>query len=104
VTAAYSNISELSPVSSVIAARRFELLGVAKKVATPVPSPLMPVETGKPVQLVRVPLAGVPSAGVTRVGEVARTGAPDPVAVVQAGSAEAPPPTRISVVAPAASV
>lgn len=59
---------------------------------------------GRPVQLVNVPDDGVPSAGVTRVGEVARTGAPLPVAVVQMGNALAPPPTSISVVAPAASV
>ena len=50
-----------SPVSSVTAAIRFALDGVARNVATPVPSPLMPVETGKPVQLVSVPLLGVPS-------------------------------------------
>ena len=46
----------------------------------------------------------MPNTGVTSVGEVARTGAPLPVAVVQTGSADAPPPTSISVVAPAASV
>ena len=40
----------------------------------------------------------------TRAGELARTGAPVPVAVVQIGRALAPPPTRISVVAPAARV
>jgi hypothetical protein len=38
-------------------------LGVpVRSVATPVPSPLTPVEIGKPVQLVRVPALGVPSA------------------------------------------
>ena len=36
---------------------------------------------------------------VVRSGEVARTGAPEPVAVVQTGRA-VPPPTRISVVPP----
>ena len=56
------------------------------------------------MQFVSVPLVGVPRRGVTKVGDVARTGAPDPVAVVQTGSADVPPPTRISVVAPAASV
>ena len=56
------------------------------------------------VQLERLPDVGVPSAGVTRVGEVALTGAPLPVAVVHIGRADAPPPTRISVVAPLASV
>lgn len=54
------------------------------------------------VQLARLPLLGVPNAGVTSVGLVARTGAPDPVAVVHTGKALAPPPTRTSVVAPAA--
>ena len=52
----------------------------------------------------RLPLVGVPSSGVVRVGDVALTGAPDPVAVVQTGSAEAPPPTRTAVVAPLANV
>jgi len=42
--------------------------------------------------------------GVTRAGEVALTGEPEPVAVVQTGNAEAPPPTRIVVVAPLAKV
>jgi len=37
---------------------------------------------GYPVQLVNVPLDGVPRAGVIRVGEVALTGAPVPVDVV----------------------
>lgn len=45
-----------------------------------------------------------PSTGVTSDGLVSLTGAPDPVAVVQIGRAEAPPPTRISVVAPVARV
>ena len=52
------------PVSPVTAAARFAELGVARKVATPVPSPLRPEATGRPVQFVSVPLAGVPSAGV----------------------------------------
>jgi hypothetical protein len=44
-------------------------------VVTPVPPlvtpsvPVTPVVSGKPVQLVSVPLAGVPSAGVVRVGD-----------------------------------
>ena len=54
---------------------------------------------GKPVALVSVPDAGVPRTGVTSVGDVARTGAPVPVAAVQTGKA-APPPTSRSVVAP----
>lgn len=50
------------PVSSVNAAAKFALDGVARKVATLVPSPLTPVDIGKPVQEVSVPLEGVPSA------------------------------------------
>jgi hypothetical protein len=67
------------PVSSVIAAARLALDGVAKNVATFAPSPLTPVATGNPVQLVSVPDAGVPSAGVTSVGDVASTTLPLPV-------------------------
>lgn len=66
--------------------------------------PVTPVVSGSPVAFVSTKAVGVPSAGVTSVGEVARTGEPDPVAVVQTGKAAAPPPTKISVVAPAASV
>ena len=62
-----ANTAEPVPVSSVKAVRKLALLGVAKKVAIPVPNPLTPVATGKPVQLVKVPLAGVPSAGATIV-------------------------------------
>jgi len=43
------------PVSPVTAEAKFALDGVAKKVATPLPNPLMPVATGNPVQLVNVP-------------------------------------------------
>jgi hypothetical protein len=45
----------------------------------PVPKPEIPLATGRPVQFVRVPLAGVPRAGVISVGELAKTSAPDPV-------------------------
>jgi len=58
------------PVSSVTAASKLALVGVAKNVAIPVPSPLMPVPTGKPVQLVNVPEVGVPRIGATIVGDV----------------------------------
>ena len=78
------NTSEPVPVSSVTAERRFELDGVDKKVATPVPSPDIPVETGSPMQFVNVPAEGVPSAGVTRVGDVANTNDPVPVSSVTA--------------------
>lgn len=58
------------PVSSVMAANKFALDGLARNAETFVPSPLTPVEIGKPVQLVKVPDDGVPRTGVTRVGEV----------------------------------
>lgn len=60
--------------------------------------------SGRSIQFVSVPDVGVPRAGVTSVGLVALTGDHDPVAVVHTGRAEAPPPTRTSVVAPFASV
>jgi hypothetical protein len=47
------------PVSSVKAAARFALDGVARKVATPVPKPDTPVEIGRPVAFVSVTDAGV---------------------------------------------
>ena len=77
-----ANTAAPLPVSSVKAAAKFALLGVAKKVATPVPNPETPVLIGKPVALVKVPLVGVPRIGVTRVGLVANTKAPDPVSSV----------------------
>jgi hypothetical protein len=70
------------PDSSVIAVARLALDGVASHAATPVPSPLIPVDTGSPVQFVSTPLAGVPRAGVTSVGLVAKTAAPLPVSSV----------------------
>jgi hypothetical protein len=44
--------------------------------------PVTPVLNGKPVALVKTPLAGVPKAGVTRVGDVFKTTDPDPVDAV----------------------
>lgn len=64
-----ANTSEPVPVSSVTAVRKLALVGVAKKAATPVPRPDTPVDTGKPVQLVKVPEAGVPRLGVKKVGD-----------------------------------
>ena len=64
------------PVSSVNAAAKFADDGVARKVATFVPRPETPVETGSPVQLVSVPLEGVPRTGVTSVGEVKESVSP----------------------------
>jgi hypothetical protein len=63
-------------------------LPVPVEVVTPVPPfntgkvPVTPVVKGKPVALVRTPDVGVPNAGVTSVGLVARTTEPVPVAVV----------------------
>ena len=58
------------PVSSVTAAARFALEGVARNVAIPVPKPDMPVVIDKLVQLVNVPDCGVPRIGVVSVGDV----------------------------------
>jgi hypothetical protein len=77
-----ANTSAPVPVSSVTAAMRFALLGVARNVATPVPRPETPVEIGRPVALVRTAALGVPKAGVVKVGLVASaTTVPDPVVV-----------------------
>ena len=72
------------PVSSVSAAAKFAEEGVAKNVATFAAKPEIPVATGKPVQLVRVPEVGVPKTGVVNVGlvsagDVPNTKAPEPV-------------------------
>jgi hypothetical protein len=48
--------------------------------------PVTPVVKGKPVALVRVADEGVPSAGVTKVGDVANTKAPEPVSSVTAAA------------------
>ena len=74
-----SNTNAPEPTSPVTAAARFAEDGVAKNVATPVPSPLTPVEIGSPVAFVSVRALGVPRLGVTSVGEVAKTSEPDPV-------------------------
>jgi hypothetical protein len=50
------------PVSSETAAAKLDEDGVAKKVATPVPKPEIPVATGRPVAFVSVIEAGVPYA------------------------------------------
>ena len=63
-------------------------LNAADAVVCPVPPlpmgnvPVTPVVSGSPVALVRMPDVGVPSAGVTKVGDVANTSAPDPVSSV----------------------
>jgi hypothetical protein len=48
--------------------------------------PVTPVVKGKPVALVSTPEAGVPRAGVTSVGELANTNAPEPVSSVTAAA------------------
>jgi hypothetical protein len=81
-----ANTSAPEPVSSDTAEARLAEDGVAKKVATPEPNPDTPVEIGSPVAFVRVAEEGVPSAGVTSVGELAKTKAPDPVSSVTAAA------------------
>jgi hypothetical protein len=77
-----ANTNEPVPVSSVTAAAKLAALGVAKKVATPVPKPLTPVLIGKPVAFVNVADVGVPKTGVTNVGDVAKANTvPVPVVV-----------------------
>ena len=56
------NTKEPVPVSSDTTEIKFALVGVVKNVATPVPKPDTPVEIGKPVVFVNVPLDGVPNA------------------------------------------
>ena len=73
------------PVSSVTALIRLALEGVAKNVPTPVPRLAIPL-IGRPVQFVSVPDAGVPRTGVTSVGLVANTNAPEPVSSVTAAA------------------
>jgi hypothetical protein len=79
-----ANTNAPEPVSSVTAEARFADEGVARKVATFAARPETPLEIGNPVQFVSVPDEGVPSAGVTRVGDVANTNAPEPVSSVTA--------------------
>ena len=61
----FANTAAPVPVSSVRAAAKFALDGVAKNVATSVAKPDTPVAIGKPVQLVNVPEVGMPRIGVT---------------------------------------
>jgi hypothetical protein len=74
-----ANTKEPVPVSSVTAEIKLADDGVPRNVATPVPRPETPVEIGKPVRLVATPEAGVPKAGVTRVGLFDNTTLPVPV-------------------------
>src|SRR3989338_6525707 len=77
------NTTAPDPVSPVTAAAKLAVEGVARKVATPVPSPEIPVETGRPVALVRVAADGVQRFGVVKTGETAKTAAPVPVSSVR---------------------
>jgi hypothetical protein len=79
-----ANTRAPEPVSSVTAVAKLAEDGVARNVATPVPRPDTPVEIGRPVAFVKTPDAGVPRAGVTKVGEVANTAEPLPVSSVKA--------------------
>lgn len=104
--------SEPVPVSSVTAEIKLALDGVASQVAIPEPRPEIPVDTGRPVALVRVAAEGVPKFGVVNVGELEKTKEPEPVSslmiearpaeVVVAVKAEVPLPIRrpVSEVAP----
>jgi hypothetical protein len=87
-----ANTKAPDPVSSVTAEAKLADDGVPKKVATPVPKdvipvpplatgkvPVTPVVRGRPVKLVATPEAGVPNAGVTKVGLFDRTTEPVPV-------------------------
>lgn len=77
------------PVSPVTAEAKFALDGVPSHVATPAPSPDIPVLTGSPVAFVNVTALGVPKFGVVSVGLVANTTVlPDPVVVA---AVNAPP-------------
>lgn len=62
------NTNAPEPVSPVTAAAKLVEEGVVKNVATPVPKLATPVATGRPVQFVKVPDAGVPNAGLTMIG------------------------------------
>ena len=66
-----ANTSDPVPVSSVTAEIRLADEGVASQVAMPVPSPLIPLLTGNPVQFVSVPDVGVPKTGVVNCIDVA---------------------------------
>jgi len=96
-----ANTRAPEPVSSVTAAARLAELGVARKVATPVPRPDTPVLMGRPVALVSVADEGVPRAGVTSVGDVANTSAPEPVSSVTAAArlAELGVPKKVATLA-----
>ena len=88
------------PDSSVKAAAKFALLGVAKNAATLAPNPETPVDIGSPVTLVMVPDAGVPRAGAVIVGlvNVLLVRVCVPVSVTNSTSAAANPAFQTSAV------
>lgn len=77
-----ANTNEPEPVSSVTADAKLAEDGAPRNVATPEPSPSTPVLIGNPVPFVKTMAVGVPSAGVTNVGDVDSTTLPVPVDVV----------------------
>lgn len=68
-----ANTAAPEPVLSVSAAARFADDGVPSQVEIPVPSPLTPVDIGRPVAFVSVPEAGVPRFGAINVGPLSTT-------------------------------
>ena len=76
------NTSAPVPVSSVSAAARLADEGAPRNSATPAARPDTPVSIGKPVQLVKMPLNGVPRRGARRVGALLNTARPVPVSSV----------------------
>src|SRR5439155_17537440 len=93
-------VGNVTPVAAVIvkvlanapAVVRFPPSVIVPVLLTPVPPfaagrmPVTPVVSGNPVHEVNVPDCGVPRRGVTNVGEVANTAAPDPVSSVKAAA------------------
>jgi hypothetical protein len=77
-----ANTNDPEPVSSVTADFKFALDGTPKKVATPAPKLVIEAK-GSPVQFVKTPEEGVPKAGVTNTGEVAKTAFPVPVTALE---------------------
>jgi hypothetical protein len=60
--------------------------------------PVTPVDNGKPVAFVNVPLCGVPRIGVTKVGLVANTLLPVPVLVTLTNALDASVATALEAV------
>ena len=93
------NTKDPEPVSSVIAAAKLADDGVPSNVAIPVPNPDTPVDIGRPVALVNVPLEGVPStppftsgapAEPTLTASAVATPVPSPDTPVEMGTVTVP--------------